>query len=108
MNNRILIIMAAVNFTLLMVCFAILIDNMQSLQNTNHSTELSLQRDMAINEVVHKRTQRSQWVYLQICQLKGNTPCLIVPSDWWADPKSYPLIADDPKNADLFPPTGAK
>lgn len=98
--------MAVLNFILLMGAFAILIDNMQNIQNNSHSSAITMQRDMATNEVIHKRTQLFQWVYLQTCEANKTRaePCAIVEANWWADPKDYPLIVNDPASADLFAP----
>lgn len=105
-----LLSIAVVQFILLMVVFAVLIDNMQNIQNNSHNVAVTTQRDLATNEVIHKRTQLFQWVYLQTCEANKSRaePCIIIPSSWWADPKDYPLIVDDPASADLFPPKGGK
>lgn len=100
---RLLIGASVTQFVLLFIIVAGLIDNYRALESMTNSTSKFLQRNHAINDIMVQRTLIQQKMFLDICKLKGDTTCAIT-SEWWADPKRYPLIADDPDSIALFPP----
>lgn len=96
---------ASINFIVLVLIIAWLIDNTQTIQSTLDYTEKGRQRNLAIQDFAEGRLKANMWTYEKVCEMakKLNEPCLDSPK-WYADPTKYPLIANDPMGAGLFPP----
>lgn len=92
------------NFVILMLIIAGLIDNVRSVEHAMDFNGRISERERAQEEILRKRTELQQWVYLEVCNMNKERaePCLINPSVWWADPKGYPLLANDPDAQSLF------
>ncbi len=97
--------MALFNFIILMCIIAVVLDNMQAIQATTTYGAKFNQRNAAIADVIQGRTEANIWSFTTVCYLaeRAGKECLKNPT-WYADPKKYPLIANDDAGAGLFPP----
>lgn len=97
------------NFVVLMLIIAGLIDNVRRVEQTMSFSDKMDQRNRALGDMVEKRVTANIWSFNTVCTLakKDGMPCMENPQ-WYADPAKYPLIADDPFGAGLFPPKEKK
>jgi hypothetical protein len=102
---RVLTAIAAANFIILVLIVAVLIDNIRTINNEVIHTNKLGQRNRALSEIAASRAISAQWTYHKVCEdvKRRGEDCLENPK-WYADPDKYPLIADDPMGAGLFPP----
>ena len=96
---------AILNFIIVLLILAGLIDNVRAVDEALNFKAKTSQRENAINEMIVNRTEIMQRMYLELCELDKEKaePCQIR-NNWWADPARYPLIANDPEHTALFPP----
>lgn len=101
-----LTIVAIVNFLILMIIVAVLIDNYRDIDTTLKVTDKTQQRNQALGDIAASRAVANKWAFEKTCELVIKSlgqPCMENPI-WYADPAKYPLIATDPAGAGLFPP----
>jgi hypothetical protein len=93
------------NFVVLMLIIAGLIDNIRRVETTMQFTDKVDQRNKALGEIAGSRAKANIWAFEKTCNLweKAGGRCMADPQ-WYADPNNYPLIVDDPMGAGLFPP----
>lgn len=92
------------NFFILMLIVAGLIDNIRRVEDAMSFSNKFEQRQKALSDMANSRVEAEKWGFDKICdaqKLKGQT---CPEPKWYADPAKYPLIADDPMGAGLFPP----
>lgn len=96
--------LAIVNFLVSLIIAALLIGNIRAIRDVTDFNSKLTQRNQAMDEMLYHRAEIQQWMYERICehQKAENKPCYTNPQ-WWADPKKYPLIANDPSGTGLFP-----
>lgn len=100
---------AVINFVILIVVVAFMIDNTKRIEETLTFTDKAAQRNAAVNEIAGSRATANIWAFHEACDYatKQGRTCLANPK-WYADPEKYPLIVDDVMGAGLFPPKGDK
>lgn len=101
---RALTAVAITNFVILVAITAVLIQNSQSIQDTMNFTAKVAQRNAASAEVAESRLKANMWAFQQACEAVKRNGGACMEAIWYADPAKYPLIADDPTGAGVFPP----
>lgn len=101
---RALTAVAVINFIVLIAITAVLIENSQSIQNTMNFTAKVAQRNAASAEVAESRLKANMWAFQQACEAAKRHGEVCMEAVWYADPAKYPLIANDPTGAGVFPP----
>lgn len=93
------------NFLILMLIVAGLIDNIRRVDYAMSFNSKFDQRQKALSEMASSRVEAEVWAFTKICEeLKAKGQECMQNPKWYADPAKYPLIADDPMGAGLFPP----
>lgn len=97
--------LCVLNFIVLMLIVAGLIDNIRRVEDTMSFGTKMAQRNSALSDIAASRAKANIWAFNKTCEIvkRMGEDCLDNPQ-WYADPKLYPLIADDPAGAGLFPP----
>jgi hypothetical protein len=100
-----LTIASIVNFVILMLIIAGLIDNVRRVEIAMTFSDKWAQRNGALSDIAASRAEANIWAFKKTCEwvLSQGQKCFENPQ-WYADPKKYPLIVDDPAGAGLFPP----
>lgn len=101
------VIMILVNLLALIFITALLLDNMQSVNDAMTFSDKIKQRNKAMDEMLANRAAIQQWMFNVVCddvaKPKG-IDCFHNPQ-WWAVPDNskYNLIINDPSGSGLFP-----
>lgn len=100
-----LTIASVINFTILMLIIAGLIDNIRRVEIAMTFSDKWGQRASALSDIAASRAEANIWAFNKTCEWVKSIgqQCMQNPV-WYADPKKYPLIVDDPAGAGLFPP----
>lgn len=93
------------NFVILMLIVAGLIDNIRRVEDTMSFSSKFEQRQLALSDMANSRVEAEKWAYEAECrEVKSRGQECMTDPKWYADPAKYPLIANDPMGAGLFPP----
>jgi hypothetical protein len=87
-------------FCLLMIAAG----NYNNVQALRKAEKVQSERNRAMDEMLLQRARNQQFSYNMACRYakENNLLCLEDPQ-WWADPKNYPSISNDPSGTGLFP-----
>jgi len=100
---NIITIFTILNFIVLMLIVAVVIDNRRAVDDTTALNDKMKQRLQASEELSRNRAEIEAYVYDRACkdaQAHGDK-CLDNPQ-FWADPFKYPALFNDPMGAGLF------
>lgn len=104
-----LTILCVINFIILLLIVGGLVDNIRRVESAMSFSDKMAQRNMALSDIAASRAKANIWAFEKTCELieQQGKPCMDDPK-WYADPTQYPLIANDPAGAGLFPPKESK
>lgn len=93
------------NFVVLMLIIAGLIDNIRRVEATMSFSDKMTQRNQAVSDIAGSRALANIWAFEETCKIvkQQGRECMANPK-WYADPNKYPLLVDDVAGAGLFPP----